>query len=55
MPKKPAKVKHSGRAGLRLSAHPLTADQLVRGIFQIKKDDVKRIVAKRPGKTKKKR
>jgi hypothetical protein len=42
----------SGRRGDPISAHPLTADQLVRGIFQIKKEDVRRILAKRPGKKK---
>jgi hypothetical protein len=35
-----------------VSAAPLTADQLVRGIFKISKADVTRIVASRPGKKK---
>jgi hypothetical protein len=35
VPKKPAKKKHPGRRGDPISAHPLTADQPVRGIFQI--------------------
>ncbi|MGA2232323.1 MAG: hypothetical protein ABSH22_15605 [Tepidisphaeraceae bacterium] len=47
------KPKPPGRKGLAISAHPLSADELVRGIFQISKDDVKRIVAKRPGRKKK--
>jgi len=42
----------SGRKGLAVSLYPLTADQAVRGIFQISKEDVRRIVAKRPGKKK---
>jgi hypothetical protein len=52
MPKSSSKTKHPGRAGLKVSAHPLTPDQLVRGIFQISKEDVKRIVSSRPGKKK---
>jgi len=44
---------HPGRSGLKVSAAPLTADQLVRGIFKISKQDVKRIVASRPGRKKK--
>ena len=51
---KPAKKKHPGRRGDPISAYPLTPEQLVRGIFQIKPTDVKRILAKRPGKGKKK-
>ena len=49
---KPGKSKHPGRRGLRVSAAPLTADQLVRGIFQIAPADVKRIISSRPGKKK---
>jgi hypothetical protein len=45
--------KHPGRRGLSVSAAPLTADQLVRGIFKISPADVKRIVASRPGRKKK--
>jgi hypothetical protein len=51
MLKKPAK-KHPGRRGDPISAYPLTADQLVRGIFQIKPADVKKILASKPGKKK---
>lgn len=45
--------KHSGRRGDPVSGYPLTAEELVRGIFQIKPEDVKRIVASKPGKGKK--
>jgi hypothetical protein len=50
---KAKKSKHPGRAGMQVSAAPLTADELVRGIFQISPADVKRIVSSRPGKKKK--
>lgn len=53
MDKKADKPKRPGRKGLRVSLYPLTADQAVRGIFQISKEDVQRIVASRPGKKKK--
>ena len=53
MARKPAK-KHPGRRGLRVSLYPLTADEAVRGIFQIKPADVRKIRAKRPWKGKKK-
>ena len=49
--KKPPK-KHPGRRGDPISAYPLTADQLVSGIFQIKPDDVTTILASKPGKKK---
>jgi hypothetical protein len=52
MASKSTKPKHPGRGGMQVSAAPLTADQLVRGIFRISKQDVKRIVASRPGKKK---
>jgi hypothetical protein len=47
----PAKKKprHPGRKGSAVSLHPLTPDQAIRGMFQIKPADVRRIVAKRPG------
>jgi hypothetical protein len=44
----------SGRRGDPISLHPLTVDQAVTAIFKIKPEDVKRIVASRPGKRKKK-
>jgi hypothetical protein len=44
--------KHPGRGGNNVSLYPLTADQAVRGMFQIAPEDVKRILAKRPGKKK---
>ena len=53
MASKPTKPKHPGRGGMQVSAAPLTADQLVRGIFRISKSDVKRIIASRPGRKKK--
>ena len=42
--------KRAGRRGNPVSAHPLTPDQLVRGIFKIKPADVAKIVASKPGK-----
>jgi hypothetical protein len=42
----------SGRRGDPISLHPLTADQAVRAIFQIKTDDVKKIIASKPGRKK---
>lgn len=54
MPKQPAKRKHSGRRGDPVSLHPLTMDQAVDAIFAIKPADVRKILAKRPGKGKKK-
>ena len=33
--------------------HPLTPEQAIRGMFQIKAADVKRIVASKPGRKKK--
>lgn len=46
--------KHSGRRGDPVSLRPLTMDQAVDAIFAIKPDDVRKILAKRPGKGKKK-
>jgi hypothetical protein len=48
---KPTKSR-SGRRGDPVSLYPLTPEQAIKGIFQIKPEDVKRIVAKRPGKKK---
>jgi hypothetical protein len=52
-----AKKRHNpnpaGRKGKPITAAPLTMDQLVDGVFQIKSSDVKRIVAGKPGKGKK--
>jgi hypothetical protein len=50
MSNKPADKKPSGRRGDPVSAAPLTPEQLIKGIFAIKPDDVKRIVASKPGK-----
>ncbi len=41
--------KHAGRGGNNVSLAPLSMDQAVDAIFQIKPKDVKRIVASRPG------
>jgi hypothetical protein len=43
----------SGRRGDPVSLAPLTLEQAVDAIFQIKPADVKRILAKRPGRKKK--
>jgi hypothetical protein len=43
----------SGRRGDPVSLYPLTPEQAIKGIFQISPADVKRIVAKRPGKKQK--
>ena len=40
---------HSGRRGDPVSAAPLTPDQLVKAIFQIKPEDVKKVLASKPG------
>ena len=53
MPKKTIKPR-PGRRGNPISAAPLTPDQLVRGIFQIKRGDVKKILASKPGRKGKK-
>ena len=47
--KRPRKRQPQNRAS-NLRAGNLTPDQLIRGIFAIKPDDVKRIVASKPGK-----
>jgi hypothetical protein len=55
MPKKPtpkATKPRSGRRGDPVSLYPLTAEQAVRGMFQIKPEDVKRILASKPGRGK---
>jgi hypothetical protein len=52
MPSKKPPKKHSGRRGDPISAHPLTADQLVSAVFKIKPDDVKKILSSKPGKKK---
>jgi len=54
MPKTPHNPNPAGRKGKPISAAPLTMDQLVDGIFKIKPDDVKRVVASKPGKGKRK-
>jgi hypothetical protein len=49
----PKEKPHAGRRGDPVSLHPLTMDQAVEAIFQIKPSDVKRIVASKPGKKRK--
>ena len=44
---------HSGRRGDPVSIYPLTPEQAIRGMFKIKPDDVRRIVASRPWRKKK--
>lgn len=45
--------KRSGRRLDRVNLHVLTMDQAADAIFAIEPDDVKKILAKRPGKGKK--
>jgi len=57
MPKKPdkpanASTKHSGRRGDPVSLSPLSMDEAVDAIFQIKPADVKKVMASKPGKKK---
>jgi len=47
--------KHPGRRGNAVSLAPLTPEQAISAIFKIKTSDVKRITAKRPGKSRTKR
>lgn len=53
MPSPKRKPAHPGRRGLRVSLAPLSVDEAVTAIFKISKEDVKQIVASRPGKKKK--
>lgn len=56
MPQKaPKSHLRSGRRGDPVSLHPLTPEQAISGMFKISKEDVKRIVANRPGPTRKKK
>ena len=55
MAKKPTTKPHSGRRGDPVSLAPLKPEQAIRAIFQISKDDVKRIVASKPGTAKPKK
>ena len=50
MPGKPKTPNPNGRKGDPVSIAPLTMDQFVDEIFEIKPADVKRIVASKPGK-----
>lgn len=49
MPKKPAKKKRAGRRGLRVSMHPLTAEQALRAVLSIKPEDAKLAVERSKG------
>jgi hypothetical protein len=49
MPKTIPKRPHPGRRGDPISLAPLTPEQAIRGVFQIKPADVRRIVASKPG------
>jgi len=53
MAAKPYNPNPAGRKGNPVSAAPLTMNQLIDGVFKIKSSDVKRIVASKPGKTRK--
>ncbi len=44
MPKKP----HPGRKGNPVSLHPLTMDEAVDAVFQIKPADVQRVLSSKP-------
>jgi hypothetical protein len=51
MPKKP----HPGRRGDPVSLYPLKPDDALRAVLAIKPADVKRILASKPGKKRKKK
>lgn len=48
------KKKRSGRRGDPVSLAPLTMDQAVDAIFAIKPDDVRKVLASKPGNRKRK-
>jgi hypothetical protein len=54
MTKKPHNPNPAGRKGDPVSIAPLTVDEFVDGMFKIKPEDVKRIVASKPGGRKRK-
>jgi hypothetical protein len=54
MATKPKTPNPNGRKGDPITIAPLTVDEFVDGMFKIKPEDVKRIVASKPGKGKKK-
>jgi hypothetical protein len=54
MATKQLKTSSPGRRGHPVSLAPLSMNEAVDAIFAIKPTDVKKIVAKRPGRTKKK-
>lgn len=45
-----AKKPHAGRRGDPVSLYPLSTDDAIRAVLQIKPEDVKRIVGSKPGK-----
>jgi hypothetical protein len=49
-----AKKPHPGRKGNPVSLHPLTMDEAVDAVFKIKPADVKRVLASKPTKKKRK-
>ena len=51
----PKKISHPGRGGNNISLAPLTPEQAITGMFKIKPEDVKRIVASKPGNNRKKK
>ena len=53
MNKKPHNPNPAGRKGKNIAVENVTMDQLVDGMFNIKPEDAKRIVASKPGKGKK--
>jgi hypothetical protein len=50
----PKKKPHPGRKGEPVSLHPLTPEQAIKGMFKISPADVKKIIASKPGRKKKK-
>ena len=52
MPSKPSKHPRTQNRATNVSLYPLSPDDAVRAILSIGKDDVKRIVAKKPAKRK---
>jgi len=43
-----AKKPHPGRKGNMISLYPLTPEQAVRGMFQIRPADVRKVLASKP-------
>lgn len=47
--KKPAKPARTQNRATNISLYPLSPDEAMRAVLSISKEDVKRIMAKRPG------